>query len=52
MPAACALGVVGVNDPAFKGGNGVVNKSRFIQGIGMNGYLHIVFFGYAKAGVY
>ena len=42
VAAACALGVVGVNDPAFKGGNGVVNKSRFIQGIGMNGYLHIM----------
>ena len=41
MSAACALGVKGAQRTAFGSCNCVFNKSRFIQGVGVNGNLRV-----------
>lgn len=49
MTATRAFGMEGVDSAAFKRGNRIVHETRFIDGVGVNGDLHIVFFGNGKA---
>ena len=41
VSAACALGMVGVDGAAVDGADGIFHKARFVQGVGVNGYLDI-----------
>ncbi len=43
VAAAGAFGVIGVNRAAFERGNGAFDKAGFVQGVGMNRHLHVVF---------
>ena len=45
VAAARAFGVVGVNGAAFEGGDGILHEAGFVQRVGVDGDLHVVFFG-------
>ncbi len=45
MAAARAFGVIGVNRPAFEGGQGILDETGFVERVGMNRHLHVVAFG-------
>ena len=51
VPAAGALGVVGVDGAALEGGDGVFDEAGFVQGVGVDGHLHVVLFGHRQAAV-
>ncbi len=44
MATARAFGVVGMNSAATERSDAVFHKARFVQGVGVNRHLHIVFF--------
>ena len=45
MTATSAFGVVGVNGAPFEGRRRLFYKSRFVEGVGMDGNLNVVVFG-------
>ena len=51
VAAAGALGVVGVDGPARNGGDGVLDKAGLVQGVGVDGYRHVVTVGHLQAAV-
>ena len=48
MAAARALGMEGVNDAAFHGGDGILHIARLVQRIGVDGNLHVHFVGHGE----
>ena len=51
MPAARALGMVGVDGAALERRYGVLDKARLIEGVGMYRDLHVIALGDAEAAV-
>jgi hypothetical protein len=51
MAAAGAFGMVSVNRAAFNRGDSCFEKTRFVERIGVNGHLHILFVGDAQAAI-
>ena len=51
MAAACALGVEGVDRPTFHRGDGVFDKARFIESIGVDHHLNVHLVRHAQAAV-
>ncbi len=51
MAAPGPFGVIGVNHPVFEGGDGVFYKARLVEGVGVDGHLHVVFISHPQAGV-
>ena len=51
MSAACSFSVVGVDGTILERSDRIFDKSAFIQSIGMNRYLHIIFIGNAEASI-
>ena len=49
MAAAGAFGVVGVDAPAFEGGEGVFHKPGFVQGVGVDGDLYVELVSHGEA---
>ena len=49
MTAPCAFGVEGVDGAAFEGRHGVFHKTRFVQGVGVDGHLGVGVFGHVQA---
>ena len=48
MTAACTFSVEGVNGAPFKGCHGVFHKTRFVQGVCVNGNLCVGFFRHVQ----
>jgi len=51
VTAPRAFGVIGVNRSTLKGGDGVFDKAGLVQGVSVDGHLHVVVFGDAEASV-
>ncbi len=52
VATAGALAVVGVNGAALEGGDGVFDKARFIECVGVNRHLHVGLLGNIQAVAY
>ena len=42
MTATGTFGVIGMDGAVAKGGDGIFDKSRFVQCVGMNGNLNVI----------
>ena len=51
VPAPGALGVKGVDGASGEGPNGVLDEARLVEGVGVDGDLHVVVLGNAERGV-
>src|SRR5262245_36631717 len=51
VAAAGTFSVIRVNRAAVDCGNRVFDEARFVQRVGVNGYLHVVLVGYREAPV-
>ncbi len=51
VPAAGAFGVVGVDGALLEGRDGLLDEAGFVQRVGVDEALHVVFVAYAEAGV-
>ena len=52
MTATGSLGVKSVDGSTLEGGHGILDKAGLVEGIGMNGDLHVHFIGHAETDVY
>src|SRR5687768_559274 len=51
VPAASAFRMIGVNRAALEGLDASLDKRRFVQGVGVDGYLDIMLLGDGEAAV-
>jgi len=51
MTTPGTFGMICMNGPSLHGGNGIIDKATFIQGIGMNRDRDIMFVGKRQTGI-